>query len=187
VGGGVRVFSFFFWKLSILEFFKHKNILLNTYRRIERIMSGSLVLHYNKATFQTVSLSAEPAGAQNVSWIQNSFDFVTLPATISSGVPLNTHFNVVAYIGADGLTTQETYTYNVSDVNNNTLGSIQYILNYIDSSGGGIITNIASLNTTVFVANGVFASYAGSQVNMTFDNVTGDRLVTISLYGCGSC
>jgi len=150
-------------------------------------MSDSIVLQYNRNTIQTVSISAEPAGAQNVSWSQNRFDFVTLPATISFGALLNTHFNVTSYVAADGVTIQENYTYNVSDLNNITLGSIQYNLNYVNPSSGGITTDIPFLNSTVFVANGILASYAGAQVNMAFNNVTGVRIITITRYASCAC
>jgi len=148
-------------------------------------MSDSIVLQYNRKTIQTVSVSAEPAGAQNVSWSQNRFDFVTLPATF--GALLNTHFNVTSYVAADGVTIQENYTYNVSDLDNITLGSIQYNLNYVNPSSGGITTDIPFLNSTVFVANGILAPYAGAQVNMAFDNVTGVRVITITRYASCGC
>lgn len=150
-------------------------------------MSASIVLQYNRKTIQSVSMSAEPAGAQNISWSQNGFDFVTLPTTIPFGAPLNTHFYVTTYVAVDGVTIQENYTYNVSDLNNITLGSVQYNLNYVNPSSGGITTNIPFLNSTVFVANGVFAPCTGAQVNMAFDNVNGDRVITITRYASCGC
>jgi len=36
------------------------------------------------------------------------------------------------------------------------------------------------LNGKVFVANGVFAGLNGALVNQTFNNVTGDRVITIT-------
>ena len=54
-------------------------------------------------------------------------------------------------------------------------------------SSSGTTTTVNALSSTVFMANGVFAEYSGAQVNQTFDNVTGNRLITISRYGanCG--
>jgi hypothetical protein len=146
----------------------------------------SIVLRYNRKTFEAVSVNAQPAGAQTIEWDLNSFDIVVPPNTLACSTDLlNKRMNITACIAADGITLQETYTYNVSDLQNNTLGSIQYIFNYINGSSSGAITSVNSLSSTVFVANGVFATYAGAQVNQTFNNVTGERLITISRYGCG--
>ena len=146
-----------------------------------QLKASSIVFRYNKKNFETVKINAEPEGAQRVKFCINTFDIVVPPTTLpySEGL-LNTHMNLTGFIAADGVTTQETYTYNVSDLENNTVGTIQYILNYVD-------VGINSLHSTVFIASGVFAGYTGAQVNETFDNVTGDRLITISRYddACG--
>jgi len=150
-------------------------------------MASSVVLRYNRRNFETVSMNAQPEGNQSVEWLTNTFDIVVPPNTLpSNGAVLNRHMNITAFVGADGITLQETYTYNVSDLQNNTVGSIQYIFNYINT-GSGSTTALDSLQGTVFVANGVFAAYAGAQVYQTFNNVTGERLITISRYGsnCG--
>jgi hypothetical protein len=145
----------------------------------------SIILRYSNKTFEAVSVK----GAPTAEWDLNSFDILVPPTTLVNSTDLlNKRMNVTTYIASDGITLQETYTYNVSDLQNNTLGSIQYIFNYINGSSSGATTSVDALNSTVFVANGVFATYAGAQVYQTFNNVTGERLVTISAYGCNcSC
>jgi hypothetical protein len=147
----------------------------------------SIILRYNNKTFENVSMNAQPEGAQSVNWSINTFDIVVPPNTLlCSADLLNRHMNVTTYIGADGVTLQESYIYNVSDLQNNTLGTIQYNFNYINT-GSGTTTALESLQGTVFVANGVFAAYAGAKVYQTFDNVTGERLITISYYAYTTC
>lgn len=150
-----------------------------------RILMPSIVFHYNRKNVQSVSLNAEPSGDQSVYWSQLKFDIVDAPNSIPrTAYPLNNNMNVTTMIAADSVTTQETYTYNVSDRNNNSIGSLQYILNY-ENPSGNLTTGNISLNGTVFVANGVFSGWSGSLVNQTFNNITGDRVITVTRNRCG--
>ena len=140
----------------------------------------SIVFQYNRKNVESVSLNAQPTENQSVYWSQIKYDIVVAPTNIPrNGYPLNTNMNVTTMIAADSVTTQETYTLNVSDRNNITIGSLQYIFNY-ENPAGNLTTGNISLNGKVFVANGVFAGLNGALVNQTFNNVTGDRVITIT-------
>jgi len=138
------------------------------------------VFQYNRKNVESVSLNAQPTENQSVYWSQIKYDIVVAPTNIPrNGYPLNTNMNVTTMIAADSVTTQETYTLNVSDRNNITIGSLQYIFNY-ENPAGNLTTGNISLNGKVFVANGVFAGLNDALVNQTFNNVTGDRVITIT-------
>jgi hypothetical protein len=140
----------------------------------------SIVFQYNRKNVESVSLNAQPTENQSVYWSQIKYDIVVAPTNIPrNGYPLNTNMNVTTMIAADSVTTQETYTLNVSDRNNITIGSLQYIFNY-ENPAGNLTTGNISLNGKVFVANGVFAGLNDALVNQTFNNVTGDRVITIT-------
>ena len=145
----------------------------------------TLVLEYNRQTFQTITMSAMPSeGNQTIYWNINTFGIVSPPKGFSlPTAQQNNQLNVTTLIATDGVSTQETYTYNVSDTStNNTLGSIEYIFNYID--GGGEITILPSLQGFVFAANGIFSKYKNGTVYQTFNNDTGVRVITISVPPC---
>lgn len=56
-------------------------------------------------------------------------------------------------------------------------------MNYKQANNGSI-TSIPFLDTRVFSANGVFKQYNNAKVHQTFDNVTGNRSITITKF-CG--
>jgi hypothetical protein len=146
---------------------------------------STIVFHYNRKNAQVVSVNASPSGNQQVYWSQIVFDIVGYSPNIPCyAYPLNTHMNVTTMIANDSVTTQETYTYNVSDGKNNTLGSIQYILNYVNTNRN-LTTGNVSLNSTVFVASGIFSEFNGAFVNQIFNDVTGERTIRISRNNCG--
>jgi len=124
-------------------------------------------------------MSAMPSdGNQIIYWNINNFTITTPPKGFSlPTTQQNNQLNITTLIATDGVSTQETYTYNVSDTStNNTVGSIEYIFNYID--GGGDTTNLPSLQGFVFAANGVFSKYKYGTVYQTFNNDTGVRVIT---------
>jgi hypothetical protein len=142
-------------------------------------MPSTVVLQYNKQTFQQISMTAAPgAGNQTIYWNLNTFTITTPPKGFSlPTAQQNNQVNITTLVATDGASTQETYIFNVSDTNNNTLGSIEYIFNYVDD--GSDITNLASLQGFVFAANGIFSKYRHGTVYQTFNNNTGVRVITI--------
>lgn len=133
-----------------------------------------LQFSYNRRNFSIVELVN---GVRANYWITGPF------STNLSNQNLNTQFNVESELSGDGISYQETYTFNVSDNNNKTVGSIQYIMNYKQANNGAI-TSIPFLDTRVLSANGVFKQYNNAKVHQTFDNVTGNRSITITK-SCG--
>jgi hypothetical protein len=134
----------------------------------------SLQFSYNRRDFSIVELVN---GVRANYWVTGPFT-TNLP-----NQNLNTQFNVESELSGDGISYQETYTFNVSDNINKTIGSIQYIMNYRQANNGPV-TSIPFLNTRVLSANGVFKQYSNAKVHQTFDNVTGNRTITITK-SCG--
>jgi len=133
-----------------------------------------LQFSYNRRDFSIVELVN---GVRANYWVTGPFT-TNLPTQ-----NLNTQFNVESEVSGDGVSYQETYTFNVSDNNNKTVGSIQYILNYKQANNGAV-TSIPFLDTRVLSANGVFKQYQNAKVHQTFDNVTGNRTITFTK-SCG--
>lgn len=75
----------------------------------------------------------------------------------------------------------QTYNYYVSDVSNNTIGTLQYTFNFIQP-GGGDTTTVKQLEGTVSFANGIFSCYQGGKVIQRYDNESPGRprFITIS-------
>jgi len=134
----------------------------------------TLVLSYNRKNFAETSLT------QNN--LQTYFDINNFTST-NSFVNKYSLFQL-AVTGQDLLVNgvnkfQETYVYSVSDESNKSVGSLQYIMNYVQLTSGAT-TTLAFLDGRVFAANGIFKFYYDASVHQTFDNVTGNRTITIS-------
>jgi hypothetical protein len=133
-----------------------------------------LQFSYNRRDFSIVEL---------VNGVRANYWIITPFTTNLPNQNLNTQLNIVSELSGDGTSYQETYTFNVSDNKNKTIGSIQYIMNYKQANNGAI-TSIPFLDTRVLSANGVFRQYQNAKVHQTFDNVTGNRSITITK-SCG--
>lgn len=76
---------------------------------------------------------------------------------------------------------QETYSYYVSDKNNNTIGVLQYSFNYIQPEQGDI-TTLNKLEGFVSFSSGIFKTCKNAKVNQQFDNESANLPRTIYIY-----
>jgi hypothetical protein len=134
----------------------------------------TLILQYNRKNFSETSIKNG-----------NLFTYFDVNNFTSTNSFVNKYSLLQLAISGQDLTIngnnyyQETYTYSVSDENNKSVGSLQYIMNYVQKTSG-TTTTLAFLDARVFSANGIFKFYYDACIHQTFDNVTGNRTITIS-------
>lgn len=73
---------------------------------------------------------------------------------------------------------EETYTL-IFNTDTLTVATINWTFNYIQNIGGGITTTVPYLQGYVGAGTGGFFDWENQSVTIQYDNVTGNRLVTI--------
>lgn len=94
----------------------------------------------------------------------------------------SSRYNITIESILNGDNFYETYTITESnDTTNTTTGTLSFVFNYVQISQANIAsqTLLSSLSGNVLTASGNFESLLNGNVTVSYDNITGERLIEI--------